>query len=75
MLRDGLTENWEVFVVVELLLWFLPDTYFGKPLACKSNEGYLLAILLERVKVVELTKFSKALSSWLFFKVILFISE
>ena len=53
----------------------MPETYFGNPLACKSNEGYLLAILLERVKVVELTKFSNALSSWLFFKVKSFISE
>ena len=45
--REGLIENWEVFVVEELLLKFLPATYFGNPLASKLIEGYLLAILLE----------------------------
>ena len=56
ILREGFTENWEVFVVEDTLLKFLPATYFGNPLACKSNDGYLCAILLERLNVDELMK-------------------
>ena len=44
-------------------------------MACKSSFGYLFAILLERLKLDEVTKFSNVLSSSLFFRVMIWISE
>ena len=64
--RDGLAENCDVFKVGELLLYFLPATYFGNPFAWKSKDGYLLAIWLERLNLAEVTKFSNDFNSWLF---------
>ena len=64
--REGLAVNCDVFKVGELLLYFLPATYFGNPLAWKSKDGYLLAIWLERLKLAEATMFCNEFNSRLF---------
>ena len=66
MLREGLAENCDVSKVFRLLSYFVPETYFGNPLAWKSKDGYLWAIWLERLKLEELTWFCKDFNSSLF---------
>ena len=58
-------------MVEELLLKFFPAAYFGKPAACKSKDGYLFAMLLERLKVADDNKFFKDFNSRLFCETIL----